>query len=552
MSADAFLQDLDSIRKLSQSHIAKRRRLFSSPDDAPLLPRLPLALSPADSLRPELSNNDAFGKRRRIIAPPETEQALYAAFQTAFAAERDPDLSFPVESPVLYRVWVLRPKISQIIIVNVLFLNRIIRRNPHILIEDERAGIVTLEQAVRQYARLLGPDVVRIEEITDPEPCLVIHRPQLPWARPLFRPKGRIKPKKAGKPPPKGLEWTPSIPLRVVEPSEEEQELERMVERPSVAEIVGTEQLEELSRLLDKPSAKELLVREQFKSRGRVYFREYCFWGTKAECQAATGAQVACSRVHFRMILRPYTDQSLGDCSYLNTCHRMETCKFLHYEIDDEEIATIDLARLNATLMPITRLWPAQWLNCDIRKLDFSILGKFSVIMADPPWDIHMTLPYGTMNDDEMRQMAISELQDDGFIFLWVTGRAMELGRECLAIWGYERVGELVWVKTNQLQRIIRTGRTGHWLNHSKEHCLIGIKGKPKFNAWIDTDVLVAEVRETSRKPDEVYGLIDRLCPNSRKIGGWSWPAQLTLFLTTVHWMKQKSLDECTTRGTGG
>ena len=37
----------------------------------------------------------------------------------------------------------------------------------------------------------------------------------------------------------------------------------------------------------------------------------------------------------------------------------------------------------------------------------------------------------------------------------------MELGRECLQLWGYERVDELIWVKTNQLQRIIRTGRTG-------------------------------------------------------------------------------------------
>lgn len=37
----------------------------------------------------------------------------------------------------------------------------------------------------------------------------------------------------------------------------------------------------------------------------------------------------------------------------------------------------------------------------------------------------------------------------------------MELGRECLELWGYERVDELIWVKTNQLQRIIRTGRTG-------------------------------------------------------------------------------------------
>ena len=39
-----------------------------------------------------------------------------------------------------------------------------------------------------------------------------------------------------------------------------------------------------------------------------------------------------------------------------------------------------------------------------------------------------MKLPYGTMSDNEMRQLEVAKLQDSGFIFLWVTGRAMELG----------------------------------------------------------------------------------------------------------------------------
>lgn len=108
---------------------------------------------------------------------------------------------------------------------------------------------------------------------------------------------------------------------------------------------------------------------------------------------------------------------------------------------------------------------PAQWINCDVRSFDYSTLGQFSVIIADPPWDIHMSLPYGTMTDDEMRKLPIPSLQPDwGILCLWVTGRAMELGRELLSIWGYKRVDELVWVKVNQLQRLIRTGRTGHWL----------------------------------------------------------------------------------------
>lgn len=74
-------------------------------------------------------------------------------------------------------------------------------------------------------------------------------------------------------------------------------------------------------------------------------------------------------------------------------------------------------------------------------------------------------------------------------------------------------------MKTNQLQRIIRTGRTGHWLNHGKEHCLVslmpsnalfvskyellmssaslqvGVKGNTQgFNRGLDCDVIVAEV----------------------------------------------------------
>jgi mRNA (2'-O-methyladenosine-N6-)-methyltransferase len=46
--------------------------------------------------------------------------------------------------------------------------------------------------------------------------------------------------------------------------------------------------------------------------------------------------------------------------------------------------------------------------------------------------------------------------------------------------------------------------------------------GNLKFPSWanrgLDTDVIVSEVRETSRKPDEVYGMIERMCPGGRKI----------------------------------
>jgi hypothetical protein len=37
---------------------------------------------------------------------------------------------------------------------------------------------------------------------------------------------------------------------------------------------------------------------------------------------------------------------------------------------------------------PTQALQEPQWINCDVRHFDCSILGKFGVIMTDPPWRI--------------------------------------------------------------------------------------------------------------------------------------------------------------------
>ncbi|XP_046841712.1 N6-adenosine-methyltransferase catalytic subunit-like [Xenia sp. Carnegie-2017] len=283
---------------------------------------------------------------------------------------------------------------------------------------------------------------------------------------------------------------------------------------------------EDVLDLLNIKSAKEQLTVEKFKSQGGANVQEFCEHGTRDDCKKNRNG--VCKKVHFRKIIQKHTDESLGDCSFLNTCFHMDTCKYVHYEVDytgvlkDKDRKTDEKDKQNETTISASgniTLIPPQWIQCDLRYLDFAVIGKFSVVMADPPWDIHMELPYGTMSDDEMRKLSVPKLQDEGYIFLWVTGRAMELGRECLKLWGYERCDELIWVKTNQLQRLIRTGRTGHWLNHGKEHCLIGVKGKcNKMNKGLDCDVLVAEVRSTSHKPDEIYGLIERLSPGTRKV----------------------------------
>ncbi|ETE70787.1 N6-adenosine-methyltransferase 70 kDa subunit, partial [Ophiophagus hannah] len=259
-------------------------------------------------------------------------------------------------------------------------------------------------------------------------------------------------------------------------------EIESLLSQQSTKEQQSKKVSQEILELLNTTTAKEQSIVEKFRSRGRAQVQEFCDYGTKEECMKASDAERPCRKLHFRRIINKHTDESLGDCSFLNTCFHMDTCKYVHYEID----ACTDLdAPCGRELISGQELaMPQAWICCDIRYLDVSILGKFAVVMADPPWDIHMELPYGTLTDDEMRRLNIPVLQDDGFLFLWVTGR-------------YERVDEIIWVKTNQLQRIIRTGRTGHWLNHGKEHCL---------------------VRSTSHKPDEIYGMIERLSPGTRKI----------------------------------
>eukprot|EP00917_Polyrhabdina_sp_WS-2016_P022052 GHVP01047726.1.p1 GENE.GHVP01047726.1~~GHVP01047726.1.p1 ORF type:complete len:571 (+),score=93.36 GHVP01047726.1:144-1856(+) len=309
--------------------------------------------------------------------------------------------------------------------------------------------------------------------------------------------------------------------------------IEALLCAPSVREAtqIGTgilpqQNLQEVQRLLSEPTAREISLKRGFQNTNPK-LREFCNLRTRVECVRKSATGIPCSKIHFKQIILFHTDISLGDCSYLDTCRHMDTCRYVHYEVDVPHGQTHSL--LNDKTRSGTQIGavtpgaveiPPHWIKCDIRKFFFPILAESGVrvVMADPPWDIHMELPYGTMTDQEMKTVRVDQIHMDGLLFLWVTGRAMEIGRECMKAWGYEKIDELVWVKTNQLQRIIRTGRTGHWLNHSKEHCLIGVKGTPKFNKRIDTDVIVAEVRETSRKPDEIYRIIERMAPGGLKV----------------------------------
>lgn len=214
-----------------------------------------------------------------------------------------------------------------------------------------------------------------------------------------------------------------------------------------------------IAALLEKPTALEASAVACFKKHGPSV-REVCPHGTRGECHQLQQQQqqqqqtttLICTKVHFRPVIESHTDASLGDCAYLSTCRRTRTCKYIHYQIEDDDESSIDegaaaseqgdffsshlspeevllrgeqdqqgnrgtkqsssssssdsidnkekkkKARLEQTLAaaaaatigrPMNKnTTPAQWVNVDVRSFDLSVLGQFPVIMADPPWEV--------------------------------------------------------------------------------------------------------------------------------------------------------------------
>lgn len=62
----------------------------------------------------------------------------------------------------------------------------------------------------------------------------------------------------------------------------------------------------------------------------------------------------------------------------------------------------------------------------------------------------------------------------------------------------------------------------GYYFMHSYEICLVGYKHNPNKRVGclphITSNVLIAEVRKKSQKPDELYELIELMFPSTKKI----------------------------------
>jgi len=168
--------------------------------------------------------------------------------------------------------------------------------------------------------------------------------------------------------------------------------------------------------------------------------------------------------------------------------------------------------------------------------------SKFDAILIDPPfsdtftWDTLLSLPISSLG------------ADPSFIWLWVgsgAGDGLERGREVLAKWGYRRCEDIVWIKTNQ-SNVRGPGcdpPTTSLLTRTKEHCLMGIRGtvRRSTDSWfvhcnIDTDVIVWEgdSNDPSRKPPEMYTLIENFCLGTRRLELFGKPHSLRKGWVTV------------------
>ena len=169
----------------------------------------------------------------------------------------------------------------------------------------------------------------------------------------------------------------------------------------------------------------------------------------------------------------------------------------------EEEKRFLDYPKLNELIklkneVLQKRATPSMWIQCDLKKFDLSVLGKFDVIFC--------------------------------FLFLWVgAGEGLDKGRQLLKNWTFRRCEDIVWIKTNKRNFSKKSYEDcdNSLLQHTKEHCLVGIKGAVKrgvdghfIHANIDTDVIVSEEppQGSTEKPEELYRIIERFCMGRKRI----------------------------------
>jgi N6-adenosine-specific RNA methylase IME4 len=152
--------------------------------------------------------------------------------------------------------------------------------------------------------------------------------------------------------------------------------------------------------------------------------------------------------------------------------------------------------------------------------------GPYATILADPPWQFQnrtgkmapehrRLLRYPTMELEEVMGLPISKLAAaKSHLYLWVPNALLPQGLEVMAAWGFAYKTNLVWYKVRKDGGPDGRG-VGFYFRNVTELLLFGVRGSMRTLGPGRTQVnlLPTRKREHSRKPDEVYEIIEDCSP---------------------------------------
>lgn len=148
---------------------------------------------------------------------------------------------------------------------------------------------------------------------------------------------------------------------------------------------------------------------------------------------------------------------------------------------------------------------------------------QFHTILADPPWRFqnrtgkvapeHGRLSrYGTMSLEEICEMPVAELAvEPAHLYLWVPNALLPDGLRVMEAWGFQYKTYILWHKIRKDGEPDGRG-VGFYFRNTTELVLFGVRGK---NARTlapgrrQVNILKTQKREHSRKPDELYPVIE-------------------------------------------
>lgn len=151
----------------------------------------------------------------------------------------------------------------------------------------------------------------------------------------------------------------------------------------------------------------------------------------------------------------------------------------------------------------------------------------FGTILADPPWRFqnstgkiapeHKRLArYGTLSLDEIKTLPVaSAAAATAHLYLWVPNALLAEGLAVMAAWGFTYKSNIVWHKIRKDGGPDGRG-VGFYFRNVTEMVLFGVRGKNARTlapGRTQVNFIATRKREHSRKPDELYPIIEACSP---------------------------------------